>query len=236
MADPSHRAAVITVSDGVSNGTREDASGDAAESLLRAAGFNVSSRVVVPDERAEIERALRELTATNGLVVTTGGTGFTGRDGTPEAVAPLLEKTIDGFGELFRMLSFEQIGAAAMLSRATAGVAGGRAVFSLPGSTKAVDLGMRRLILPEVGHIVATLKEAGRQHALVLEKDWMTGEPLVQRDDDKEATVRQRLEVYRRQTRPLVDYYSKLAGVKCRRISGLGKVDEISQRALAALT
>lgn len=67
-------------------------------------------------------------------------------------------------------------------------------------------------------------------------KDDVTGEPLVQRDDDKEATVRQRLEVYRRQTRPLVDYYSKLAGVKCRRISGLGKVDEISQRALAALT
>jgi len=67
-------------------------------------------------------------------------------------------------------------------------------------------------------------------------RDDVTGEPLVQRDDDKEATVRQRLEVYRRQTRPLVDYYSKLAGVKCRRISGLGKVDEISQRALAALT
>jgi len=67
-------------------------------------------------------------------------------------------------------------------------------------------------------------------------RDDVTGEPLVQRDDDKEATVRQRLEVYRRQTRPLIDYYSKVAGVKCRRISGLGKVDEISQRALAALT
>ena len=102
MADPSHRAAVVTVSDGVSNGTREDASGDAAEALLRAAGFDVSSRVVVPDERAEIERVLRELTAVHGLVVTTGGTGFGPRDVTPEATKAVVEREAPGLAELMR--------------------------------------------------------------------------------------------------------------------------------------
>ena len=102
MADPAHLAAVITVSDGVSNGTREDTSGAAAESLLRAAGFDVGSRVVVPDDRAEIERALRELAVTHGLVVTTGGTGFGPRDVTPEATKAVIEREAPGMAELMR--------------------------------------------------------------------------------------------------------------------------------------
>jgi molybdenum cofactor biosynthesis protein B len=92
-------------------------------------------------------------------VVFNGGTGLARRDTTYEALAGLLEKEIPGFGELFRMLSFEQIGSAAMLSRATAGVIGGRIVFSVPGSTKAVELAMTKLILPELGHIVGLVAE-----------------------------------------------------------------------------
>ncbi|HWP65770.1 MAG TPA: molybdopterin-binding protein, partial [Candidatus Limnocylindria bacterium] len=91
------------------------------------------------------------------VIVTTGGTGITSRDSTYEAVADLLEKRLDGFGELFRMLSFQEIGAAAMLTRACAGVARGKAIFVLPGSEAAVRLAMTRLILPELGHIVREL-------------------------------------------------------------------------------
>ena len=92
-------------------------------------------------------------------VLLTGGTGIAARDTTPEAIARLLEKRLDGFGELFRMLSFEQIGAAAMLSRAAAGVRGSTLVFSMPGSTGAVMLAMDRLILPQLPHAVALLRD-----------------------------------------------------------------------------
>ena len=91
------------------------------------------------------------------VIITTGGTGITSRDGTFEAIDSLLEKRLDGFGELFRMLSFEEIGAAAMLSRATAGTCGRKAVFVLPGSQNAVRLAMTRLIVPELGHIAQQL-------------------------------------------------------------------------------
>src|SRR5260370_776016 len=87
-------------------------------------------------------------------IITTGGTGITSRDSTFEAVDALLEKRLDGFGELFRMLSFEQIGPAAMMSRASAGLAAGKIVVSLPGSEAAVRLAMERLLLPELGHLV----------------------------------------------------------------------------------
>jgi molybdenum cofactor biosynthesis protein B len=88
------------------------------------------------------------------VIITTGGTGITSRDSTYEAVDGLLQKRLDGFGELFRMLSYEQIGPAAMMSRATAGLAAGRIVVSLPGSEAAVRLAMERLLIPELGHLV----------------------------------------------------------------------------------
>ena len=91
-------------------------------------------------------------------VVLNGGTGISVRDRTFEAVSGLLDKTLDGFGELFRALSFEEIGAAAMLSRAVGGVARGKLVFSLPGSTPAVELAMSRLIVPELGHLLGQLR------------------------------------------------------------------------------
>ena len=92
------------------------------------------------------------------MIICNGGTGVARRDTTYEAIARLLDKEITGFGELFRVLSYEQIGAAAMLSRATAGVAGRRVIFSLPGSTKAVELAMTKLILPQLGHVVGLVR------------------------------------------------------------------------------
>jgi molybdenum cofactor biosynthesis protein B len=92
------------------------------------------------------------------VIITTGGTGITSRDGTYEAIDRLLEKRLTGFGELFRMLSYQQIGPAAMMSRATAGRAQGKAIFVLPGSPDAVRLAMTKLILPELGHVVQQLR------------------------------------------------------------------------------
>ena len=104
---------------------------------------------------------LRERLADPGthVIICTGGTGISSRDGTFEAVTGLLEKRLDGFGELFRMISFEEIGAAAMLSRATAGTVGRKAIFALPGSEKAVRLAMTRLVIPELGHVVQQLSK-----------------------------------------------------------------------------
>ena len=124
------RAAVLTVSDGVTRGTREDASGDTAEALLRAAAFDVSERRVVADEQDEIESALRELASTNGLVVTTGGTGFGPRDVTPEATRAVIEREAPGLAELMRATGLAQTPMAA-LSRGIAGAVGARlATFS----------------------------------------------------------------------------------------------------------
>ena len=144
--------AVITVSSSRKPGT--DASGKALIDLLSADGIEVTHYTVVPDDlariRAEVSAALSRATC----VIVTGGTGLTPDDVTIEAVAPLLEKTIDGFGELFRLKSYEEIGTAAILSRAIAGVVGGRAVFCIPGSTKAVTLAAREIIIPEFRHIL----------------------------------------------------------------------------------
>ena len=146
--------AVITVSD--TRTEKDDVSGRTLADLARGAGHRVESSRIVPDDVAEIRRATREALESEAVdvVVLTGGTGFSPRDVTLDAVEPLLETRIDGFGELFRMLSWQQVGSAAMLSRAAAGLAGNRAVFLLPGSTKAGALAMEKLILPEAGHLL----------------------------------------------------------------------------------
>lgn len=145
---------VLTVSD--TRTLETDESGQLAETLLRGAGHIPVGRAVVRDEPDEIVRVLRSVVPATGAeaVVVNGGTGISKRDRTFDALDRLLEKRIDGFGELFRMLSWEQVGAAAMLSRATAGLLDGRAVFSVPGSRKAVQLALEKLILPELGHVV----------------------------------------------------------------------------------
>jgi molybdenum cofactor synthesis domain-containing protein len=156
------RAAVLTVSDGVTQGTREDASGDAAEALLRAAGFDVSERRVVADERAEIEPALRELASANGLVVTTGGTGFGPRDVTPEATRGVIEREAPGLAELMRATGLAQTPMAA-LSRGIAGALGAALIVNLPGSPKGVRESLAA-VLPVVPHAVELLGGATGAH------------------------------------------------------------------------
>jgi molybdopterin adenylyltransferase len=148
---------VLTVSD--TRTLETETSGRAIAELLAEAGHTIADRQVVKDEPADVARAVRDAIAGARVraVITTGGTGIAKRDSTYEAVTALFEKRLDGFGELFRMLSFQEIGSAAMLSRATAGVASGCVIFMLPGSEAAVRLGMTRLILPELGHIVREL-------------------------------------------------------------------------------
>jgi molybdenum cofactor biosynthesis protein B len=145
--------AVITVSDTRTLDT--DAGGARVAELLGAAGHPVVVREIVKDEPAEISAMLSALLERDdvGAVILTGGTGVAPRDVTPEAVEPLLDRVVPGFGELFRALSYEQIGSAALLSRALAGLASGRVVFVLPGSRGAVELAMEKLILPELGHL-----------------------------------------------------------------------------------
>jgi molybdopterin adenylyltransferase len=153
-APKSVRCYVLTVSD--TRTEENDTSGRAIAALLSAAGHTVAARAIVKDDpdsvRATIARQLAS--ADVQAIITTGGTGITSRDSTFEALDALLEKRLDGFGELFRMLSFEQIGPAAMMSRASAGLAAGKIVVSLPGSEAAVRLAMERLLLPELGHLV----------------------------------------------------------------------------------
>jgi molybdenum cofactor biosynthesis protein B len=145
---------VVTVSDTRTHAN--DSSGGAIADLLSAAGHRVVGRTIVTDD-AELVRGTVERQLANpdvDVVITTGGTGITSRDSTFEAVTGLLQKRLDGFGELFRMLSFEQIGSAAMMSRACAGLVAGRIIVSLPGSEQAVRLAMTRLVIPELGHLV----------------------------------------------------------------------------------
>lgn len=154
QAPRSVRCFVLTVSDSRTEAT--DTSGRAILDLLTLAGHEIVGRTIVRDEPAAVRHIIeRQLADRNAeVVISTGGTGIASRDTTFEAIDTLLEKRLDGFGELFRMLSYEQIGAAAMLSRATAGLAAGRVIVALPGSEAAVRLAMEKLLIPELGHLV----------------------------------------------------------------------------------
>jgi molybdenum cofactor biosynthesis protein B len=157
QAPRSVRCFVLTVSDTRTEAT--DTSGGAIADLLTLAGHTVVGRSIVRDEPAAVRSLIEQHLSSDRqtgtqVIITTGGTGITSRDSTFEAIDGLLEKRLDGFGELFRMLSYEQIGAAAMMSRAAAGLARGRIVISLPGSESAVRLGIEKLVLPELGHLV----------------------------------------------------------------------------------
>ncbi len=162
MSHVDHRAAspqsvrcfVVTISDTRTEET--DSSGRTIVRLLIGAGHELVGRSIVRDEPGQVRNAIERQLANPDVqaIITTGGTGISSRDGTYEVVSRLFHKELTGFGELFRMLSFGEVGAAAMLSRATAGLVANRIILSLPGSEAAVRLAMEKLILPELGHLV----------------------------------------------------------------------------------
>jgi molybdenum cofactor biosynthesis protein B len=154
--------AVLTVSD--SRTVADDKSGKLIVEFLEAGGHQALVHQIVPDDTVAIRFAvLRALArAEIDAVIATGGTGVSPRDVSPEALEPLFEKRLPGFGELFRMLSYQEIGAAAVLSRASAGTVSGKVVYVMPGSSAAVRLGMEKLILPELAHIVGQLRRVDR--------------------------------------------------------------------------
>jgi molybdenum cofactor biosynthesis protein B len=145
---------VVTVSDTRTEET--DTGGRAIVDLLEASNHRVVGRSIVKDDPGLVRETVEQQLANPEVqaIITTGGTGITSRDSTYEAIDGMLQKRLDGFGELFRMLSFQEIGPAAMMSRACAGLVAGRIVISLPGSEHAVLLAMERLVLPELGHLV----------------------------------------------------------------------------------
>ena len=153
------RVAVLTISD--TRTPETDTGGDVIEELMRGAGHEVVRRGIVRDEPARIRTELVDLLASPDVdaVVTTGGTGISARDTTYEVVDQMMDKKLDGFGEIFRVLSYEEIGAAAVLSRAVAGAVGTKLVACLPGSRNAVRLAVEKLLVPELAHIVFELKK-----------------------------------------------------------------------------
>jgi molybdopterin adenylyltransferase len=153
-APSSVRVFVLTVSDTRTEET--DSSGRAISELLTGSGHTVLGRAIVKDEPDDVRSTILRQLADPAVqvIIANGGTGISSRDGTFEVVQGLLQKHLSGFGELFRMLSYQDIGPAAMLSRASAGMVSGRIVVSLPGSEPAVRLAMEKLLLPELGHLV----------------------------------------------------------------------------------
>lgn len=148
------RFAVITISD--TRDAASDRGGPYLVERVEGAGHTVAQRVIVKDEREQIEAAVRAAVADAGvdLVLTTGGTGIAPRDVTYDTLKDLFDSEIPGFGELFRMLSYQQIGAAALLSRAIGGVLAGKVVLAMPGSPKALALAMDEIVLREAAHLV----------------------------------------------------------------------------------
>jgi molybdopterin adenylyltransferase len=159
------RIAVLTISD--TRTPETDTGGNAIVELMREAGHEISRREIVEDDAPQIEVVLQEFLADARVdaVITTGGTGISARDTTYEVVSRLIDKKLDGFGELFRMLSYEEIGAAAILSRAVAGASGSKFVACLPGSTNAVRLAMEKLLVPEIPHVVFELRKHRTEEA-----------------------------------------------------------------------
>lgn len=156
---------MVTVSD--TRTSKTDEGGRLVSDLCRAAGFTIIGEAILPDEPANVAEQVRKLVADGQVdaILLTGGTGISRRDTTVEAVSTLFHKTIDGYGELFRSLSYAAIGPAAMLSRAVAGTIGTVVVFVMPGSPAAVRLALEKLILPELGHVVAQLhRHHGHRH------------------------------------------------------------------------
>jgi molybdopterin adenylyltransferase len=149
------RVHILTISD--TRTVETDESGAVCARIAETAGHTIVSRAILPDEPDRVEAHLRQVASEVDVVLVNGGTGFAPRDTTYEAVSRLLDKRIDGFGELFRMLSFGEVGSRAMASRAVAGSHGKTLIFSMPGSTKAVRLAMTKLIAPELGHLTGEL-------------------------------------------------------------------------------
>jgi molybdenum cofactor biosynthesis protein B len=148
---------IITASD--SRTPETDESGKLIGLLLEAAGHRVDFYELLPDDGEKISAAIVDNLDNLDAIIVNGGTGITARDGTTEVVKSLLDKELEGFGELFRMLSFQEIGAAAMMSRAIAGVRHGKFIASLPGSTAACRLAMEKLLIPQLGHITYLLSK-----------------------------------------------------------------------------
>ena len=153
-APPSVHCFIMTVSD--TRTLENDTGGRIIAELLTAAGHVVTGRTVVRDDPELVHSTIERHLADRNVqaIITTGGTGITSRDSTYEAISTLFEKRLDGFGELFRMLSYQEVGAAAMMSRACAGLVARRIVVALPGSPGAVRLAMEKLVIPELGHLV----------------------------------------------------------------------------------
>ena len=157
------QVAVLTISD--TRTPETDTGGNVIVDSMQKAGHEIVHREIVKDDAPRIKKILEEFLADAAVdaVITTGGTGISARDATYEVVAQMLDKKLDGFGELFRVLSYEEVGAAAILSRAIAGAAGLKFVACLPGSTNAVRLAMEKLLVPEIPHIVFELRKHRRE-------------------------------------------------------------------------
>jgi molybdopterin adenylyltransferase len=156
--DPTHiqdisvQVAILVISS--SRTEKEDTAGKKIQSLCNEAGIPVDHLKVIPDDMHKIREGLQESLTKANCIIITGGTGITHDDCTIEAVEPLLQKRLDGFGELFRTKSFSEVGTRTVLSRATAGIIDGKAVFCIPGSKNAADLATREIIIPEIHHIL----------------------------------------------------------------------------------
>ncbi|MEM2842751.1 MAG: MogA/MoaB family molybdenum cofactor biosynthesis protein [Candidatus Bathyarchaeia archaeon] len=160
------KVAILTCSDSKYENLKKgekinDVSGDLIEELIKKAGYKVHQRILLPDNLVLIKEKVKELLYLKDVdaIIITGGTGISHKDVTIEAVNELIEKALPGFGELFRKLSYEKIGSAAILTRALAGVAKSKAIFCLPGSPNAVNLAVSSLIIPELTHIIKHAKE-----------------------------------------------------------------------------